>query len=252
MSHILHFQAILQIDLTWLFDLYLWPLTSWLCEGSYVMSINHVWFQSDFNFSNEVNFTFWAHLTTWPDGLWTWYMTSDHKNIQRVPYCINTPSLVPIGLKLFKQGHFYNFSLSYNLTSDNLWHWYVDLWPHQQMRVLMLHLWPNFGWNQSKHVDSRAKFMLTCFHDNSQQGAKWSLRVFPAKAGDTKIMYQVWSKKSFGKYTFADSALKACVKNIIDLCNKLTLWDLCSLCTQHRTQSVLWWSCHGSCLFPQP
>ena len=139
------------------FDFYLWPLTSWLCEGSYVMSINHVWFQSDFNFSNEVNFTFWAHLTTWPDGLWTWYMTFDHKNIQRVPYCINTPSLVPIGLKLFKRGHFYNFSLSYNLTSDELWYWYVDLWPHQQMRVLMLHLWPNFGWNPSKHVDSRAK-----------------------------------------------------------------------------------------------
>ena len=59
MSQILHFQTILQIGLTW-------PLTSWTCEGSCIESINQVWFQSDFNFSNEVNFTFWTHLTTWP------------------------------------------------------------------------------------------------------------------------------------------------------------------------------------------
>ena len=32
-----------------------------------------------------------------------------------------------------------------------------DLWPHQQIRVPMLHLWPNFGWNPSKHVEVRAK-----------------------------------------------------------------------------------------------
>ena len=48
------------------FDLHLWPLTSWTCEGSYIILINQVWFQSDFNFSNEVNFTFWAHLIIWP------------------------------------------------------------------------------------------------------------------------------------------------------------------------------------------
>ena len=105
------------------FDLHLWPLTSWTCEGTYFISINQVWFQSDFNFSNEVNFTFWAHLTTWPlttFDLDIWLLT-----IWRVPYFINKPSLVLIWLQLFKWDHFHIFSLSYNLTSDDLWPWYV-------------------------------------------------------------------------------------------------------------------------------
>ena len=46
------------------FDLYLWSLTTWTCEGSYIISINQVWFQLGFNFSNEVNITFTAHVTT--------------------------------------------------------------------------------------------------------------------------------------------------------------------------------------------
>ena len=68
--------------------------------------------------------------------LWPWYMTCDCMNIWRFSYNTNKPSWVPIGLKLFKWGHFnqlqlfkwghfHIFSLSYNLTSDNLWHWYV-------------------------------------------------------------------------------------------------------------------------------
>ena len=61
------------------FDLHLWPLTSWVCEGSYIIWINQVWFQSNFNFSNEVNFTFWANLATWPQmtfDLHMWPSTS--------------------------------------------------------------------------------------------------------------------------------------------------------------------------------
>ena len=75
------------------------------------------------------------------DDLWPWYMTFDHMNTQRVPWCINKPSLVPIGIQLFKWGHFHIFSLFHNLTSDDLCP-SCDLWPHQQMRVPMLHLWP--------------------------------------------------------------------------------------------------------------
>ena len=69
------------------FDIHLWPLTLWTCESFHIISImyhdspialctsrsrsriNQIWFQLDFlkfSFSNEVNFTFWAHLTTWP------------------------------------------------------------------------------------------------------------------------------------------------------------------------------------------
>ena len=52
-------------------------------------------------------------------------MTFDYMNIERCPYYINCPSLVPTGLKHFKWGHFHIFSLSYNLTSDYLWPWHV-------------------------------------------------------------------------------------------------------------------------------
>ena len=76
--------------------------------------------------------------------------------IWRFTYYINKPSLVQIRLQLFKWGHFHIFRLSYTLTSDDLWPWY-DIWPHQYMRVPMCHLWPNFGWNPSKHVEDRAK-----------------------------------------------------------------------------------------------
>ena len=73
-----------------------------------------------------MNFKFWAHRTTWNSGdLWPWYMAFDRMNIQRGPYCNNKPSLVLTGLQLFKWGHFHIFSLSYNLTSDDLWPWYV-------------------------------------------------------------------------------------------------------------------------------
>ena len=34
-----------------------------------------------------------------------------------------------------------------------------DLWPHQQMRDPMLHLWLNFGWNPLKHVEGRVKIL---------------------------------------------------------------------------------------------
>ena len=51
----------------------------------------------------------------------------DRMNIWRFPYHINESSLVQIGLQLCKWGHFYIFSLSYNLTSDDLWPWYMTL-----------------------------------------------------------------------------------------------------------------------------
>ena len=48
-------------------DLLLWCMTfAWTYNGSHIVSINQIWFQSDFNFSNEATFTFSAYLTTWP------------------------------------------------------------------------------------------------------------------------------------------------------------------------------------------
>ena len=107
------------------FDLGMWPLISWTYEGSHIISINQVWFQSDLQL-------FWGHFHIFSlsynltsDDLWPWYVTFDLMNIWRFPYYINKPSLVPIGLQLFNWGHFHIFSLSYNLTSDDLWPWYV-------------------------------------------------------------------------------------------------------------------------------
>ena len=102
-------------------DLHSWPLTSWSCKGSYIISINQGWFQLDLNFSNEVSPSY--NLTS--DDLWPWYMTFDCMNSHGVPYCINKPSLVPTGLQFFKWGHFHICSVSYNLTSDDLWPSYV-------------------------------------------------------------------------------------------------------------------------------
>ena len=47
------------------FDLGTWLLTAWTYEGSHIISINQLWFKSDFNFSNEAIFTFSAYFTTW-------------------------------------------------------------------------------------------------------------------------------------------------------------------------------------------
>ena len=86
--------------------------------------------------------------------------------------------------------HFHIFSLSYNLTSD-------DLWPLTSSTngggVPMLHLWPNFGWNPSKHVEVCSQ-MLTRFHNN-----KWFLCVFPAKTGDTPHTQTTTNKQTKNK-----------------------------------------------------
>ena len=96
------------------FDLGKWPLTAWTYEGSHIVSINRVWFKSDFNFSNEAIFTFSAYLTTWPCYIYD-------------------PTLVEI---------------------------------HQSM------------WKIEPNVNP--------FHNRQLYGTKWSLCVFPAKAGNTK------------------------------------------------------------------
>ena len=106
----LHFQVILQVDLRWPLTLICDLLTAWTFAGSHIISINQVWFQLAFNFSNESFFTFSAYLTAWPQmtfdlGIWpltAWTYEGSHI----------IPSLVPIGLQLFKWGHFHIFSLS--------------------------------------------------------------------------------------------------------------------------------------------
>ena len=146
----------------------------------YINKPSQVWFQPDFNFPNEVNSTFWAHLTTLiSDDLWPWFLTFDRMNIQRVPYCINKPSLVPIELQLFKWSHFHIFSLSYNFTSDDLWPWYVtfDLinkWGfpccNYDPTLVQIH-------QSMKKVEPNVNLFS---QQQTTTGTKWSLCVFPA------------------------------------------------------------------------
>ena len=96
-----HFQPILQLDLRW-------PLTLvydlWLHEhkGSHIISINQVWFKSDFNFSNEAIFTFSAYLTTWPQMTFDLDITFDSINKWGFPSCIYDPTLVEIHQRMWK------------------------------------------------------------------------------------------------------------------------------------------------------
>ena len=146
----LHFQVILQVDLRWPLTLVCDLLTTWRYEGSHIInkpSLVQIGLQL-FIWGYFHIFSLSYNLTS--DDLWPWYITFDRMNTWRFPYYINKPSLVPIKLELFKWGHFHSFSLSYNLTSD-------DLWPHQQIRFPMMHLWPNCGCNPWKHVEDTAK-----------------------------------------------------------------------------------------------
>ena len=92
-----------------------------------------------------------------------------------------------------------HFSLSYNLTSDDLWPWY-DLWPHQRMRVPMLHLWPNFGWNPSKHVEVRTNCwpVFTTYNSaKSDPYVSFLLRLVTQKTNKQKNKNARGEKKTF-------------------------------------------------------
>ena len=91
------------------FDLGTWPLTAWTYEGSHIISINQVWFKSDFNISNETIFTFSAYLTTWPQ------MTFDLINKWGFTCCIYDPTLVKIHQSMWK--------LEPNVNSGCLYQW---------------------------------------------------------------------------------------------------------------------------------
>ena len=64
-------------------------------------------------------FSLFYNLTSY--NLWPWCVTFDLINIWGFLYYIHKPSLVPIGLQLFKLSQIDIFSLFYNLTSYDLW-----------------------------------------------------------------------------------------------------------------------------------
>ena len=149
------------------FDHDLWPMTAWTYEGFLIISINQLWFKSDLNFSNEAIFTFSAYPATWPQMTFDlWYVTFDCITIWMFTYYINKPSLAQTGLQLFKWGHFHIFSLSYNLTSNDLWPWIW--WPLTSSTNEGSHVASMTQlWFKSIKACGRYSQMLTLFHNNN-------------------------------------------------------------------------------------
>ena len=131
----LHFQVTLQVDIK------LWRFPCYINKPSLVQIGLQLFKWAQFHiFSLSYNLT--------SDDVWPWYMTFDQRNIWTFTYYINEPSLVPIRLQLFKWGHFQIFNLSYNLTSDDLWPWYmtfVTTWTYEGSHIIAI----NQVWFQS-------------------------------------------------------------------------------------------------------
>ena len=100
--------------------------------------------------------------------------------------------MVQIGLQLFKWGHFHIFNLSYNLTSDDLWPWYmtfdlVNKWgfPCCTYDPTLVEIHQSM-WKIETNVNpfSRQHQPST---DNNGQNDPYVSCLLPAKAGDTKM-----------------------------------------------------------------
>ena len=127
------------------FDLVIWPLTAWTYEGSHIISINQVWFQSDFNISKEAIFTFSA--LSYNDLRWplTLYMTFDHMNIWRFSYHINNQAW---------------FQSDFNFSNEATFTFlaYLTTWPQM---TFDLDMWPlTSSTNEGSHVASKAQLWL--------------------------------------------------------------------------------------------
>ena len=109
------------------FDLDLWPFDRMSIRRfpDYMnkQSLVQIWLQL-FKWGHFHIFSLFYNFAS--GDLWPWYMTFDHMNIWRFPYYINKPNLAHIGLQPFKwKNHFHIFSPPYNLTSNDIWPWYV-------------------------------------------------------------------------------------------------------------------------------
>ena len=143
----------------WMMQIDTWPW-SYTCWGHMVLTGPQV--------CKWVKFYIFrlSHKLT-SNNLWPSFVTFDLMNIWRFLYYINKLSLVPIGLPTFQMRWILHFEPILQL--DLRWPLTLicDLLPHLQMQVPVLHLWPNFGWNPSKHVEGRAKCLPVFTTDNN-------------------------------------------------------------------------------------
>ena len=128
------------------FDPYLWPLTSWICVGSYIFSKPSL-VQSHFNFSNELNSAFRAHILL--DLWWPLILLYFTAWTYKCSYIISINQVWVQSDFNFSNEATFTFSYILQLDLKQPLTLICNLRPHQQMRVPMLHLWSNFGWNTS-------------------------------------------------------------------------------------------------------
>ena len=141
------------------FDLDLWPLTTWTYKGFHIISINQVWFKSDFNFSNEASFTFSADLTTWPQmtfDLGTWPLTA---------WAYEGSHIISINQIWFKGFHIISinqvwFKSDFNFSNEAIFTFsaYLTTWPQM---TFDLDIWPlTSSTNEGSHVASMTQLWL--------------------------------------------------------------------------------------------
>ena len=99
--------------------------------------------------------------------------------------------IILIGPQVCKWVQIYIFRLFYKLTSNDLWPWYVTFDLINKWGFPCCIYDPNLVeihqsmWKIEPNVKLFSKQQTT--DNNRQQPTKWSLCVFPAKAGDTKM-----------------------------------------------------------------
>ena len=144
-----HFQTILQLDLRWpltvVYDLRLHEHY----EGFHITSINHVWFQtSTFQMRPFSHFQPILQLDLWWPLISVYYLwPHEHMTVPILYELTKFGSNTTSTFQMRPLSHFQSI-----LQLDLRWPVTLicDLWPCQQIRVPMLHLWPNFGWNPTK------------------------------------------------------------------------------------------------------
>ena len=144
---------------------------------------------------------------TFDHGIWlltTWTYESSH-------IFINKPSLVQIGLQLFKWGHFHISILSYNLTSDDLWPWYMTF---DHMNIWQFPYYTNQVWFKSDfNFSTEAIFTFSAFHTTWPQMTfdlgTWPLTAWTYYGSHIITINQVWFQSNFifsNEVTFIFSA----------------------------------------------
>ena len=162
------------------------------------------------------------------DDLWPWYMTFDHMNIWRFPYYINKPSLDQIRHQLFKWGHFHIFSLSYNLTSDDLWSWYMtfdcmNIWrfPHYINQVLF-----KSDINFSNEAIFTFSAYLTTWPQMTFDLGIWPLTAWTYEGSPIISINQVWIKSDINFSNEAIFTFSAYLTTWPQMTFDLGIWPL--------------------------